>query len=404
MSSPHVTIEELSSRAPVAPAGRRLLGCCLLCVSTVLLLPQWLLAQELPFLTSYPGAAPYECPPWVPPAPADRADLQAARELSSSATQAVVLGDLARATELLTRAAELDGASPENHYGLGRVLEDTGEDVGAIEAYCRVLALEPKGDIARDAAMRRDALVARVRDEVPFAARMAFERGVGSAERGRFTEAARSFAAAEEQAPDWSVATYNQGVALARSGRPQEAAERLRRYLEQEPEAEDAVDVARRIGQLEMAGSRPARPPSPTVGRSNAALTLGLLVPGLGQFYSGRSGAGLVVFSAAAGAVATGLLVKEVNVRCLTLPEGGTSCPPGQVVSRRTDRPLLGKALVAAGAISLLGVVEAWFRADSEGGPSVVQSEAREGITRGPSLSVNDRGGMDLVLLGFSLR
>ena len=374
---------------------RTLLACCL---GVSFLWPGTLAAQELPFRTAYPGSAPHECPAWSPPPSPDRKTEQAARELLSNATQSVVLGDLERARDLYREAVELDGSAADLHYGLARVLEDLGQQADAIEAYCRVLELDTREEsIQRDAELRKDALNAAVRESIPFGARMSFERAAGSAGRGSWADAARYFAAAESQSPGWTQAVYNHGVALARAGQYEAAAERLRRYLELDPESEHAVQVARRIGQLEM-----SRPMAAT--RSDAALTLGLVVPGLGQFSSGRSMAGLLVLSAATGAVATGFLVKEVDVRCLRLPAGGGRCPPDQVVSRTTSRPLLGKSLVVAGAISLLGALEAWLRTDDEAqrGPVVAD---RDGLAlEAPSLSMDRNGTVQLVLLGLSLR
>jgi tetratricopeptide (TPR) repeat protein len=361
------------------------------------------LAQELPFRTGDVAAQP-QCPAWEVPAPAGERMRDAARELSTAANQAVVVGDLERARELYQQASQLDGRSAELHYGLARVLEQKGELQPAFVTYCRVVALEAESSEAagpaEDARLRRDALVDAMSVDVPYTARVVFERGARSVEAGRHADAAQQFGAAAERAPRWPEAFYNEGVALARIGRHGDAAGRLARYLELRPNAPDAVEVARRIGQLERAsGTR-------SVGGSSTALALGFVVPGLGQFSSGRSAAGLAVLSAVAGAVAAGFLVREADVRCLTAPDPGASCPPEQVVSRTVTKPYLTHALVAAGAVTALAALEAWIRgpASAPSSGAFVAANGRELSLGAPGLSVGPDRSVDLVIVGLSLR
>jgi hypothetical protein len=65
----------------------------------------------------------------------------------------------------------------------------------------------------------------------------------------------------------------------------------------------------------------------------------------------------------AAGAIATGLLVREVTVRCVGTTQPGGRCPPEQVVGRSSRRPHLGLALGVAAGVSAIGAIEAFFRA-----------------------------------------
>ena len=360
--------------------------------------------QELPFRTA---ASPVglECPAWEVPAPPGERMRDAAVELSTEANQALVTGDLARARERFEQAAQLNGRSAELHYGLGRVLEQIGELQPALAAYCRVLALDPEGSeasgTAEDARLRRDALMAMLNEQVPYTARVVFERGARSAEEGRHAEAAQQFGTAAARAPRWPEAFYNEGVALARLGRYDDAAARLARYLELRPNAHDAVEVARSIGQLERAGG------SRSAAGSSSALALGFVVPGLGQFYSGRSTAGMAVLAAAAGAVAAGFLIRRADVRCLSTPEPGESCPAGNVVSRTVTRPYLTSALVAAGAVTAVAAAEAWIRGRGDAsGPSgaLLATEGRELSFGVPGVSPGPDRSLDLVLVGFSLR
>ena len=141
----------------------------------------------------------------------------------------------------------------------------------------------------------------------------------------------------------------------------------LRRYLEIAPAAPDAVAVSRRIGQLEVL----ARQNMPDPG---TALTLGMLLPGLGQFYTGRTELGLALLGLSGGAVAAGLFVTEVHVRCLVQVEPGRGCPAEHIVDRRTERPYLGPALGLTAGVLVFGAVEALVRARDGGGSSAVAS------------------------------
>jgi tetratricopeptide (TPR) repeat protein len=356
--------------------------------------------QTLPFRVTYLGSTPDVCPDWSPGAAADAEARRAAVGLSSDATQAVVLGELLRAGELLERALELDAGSAELHYRYGRVLEDLGERADAVEAYCRVVALEATDEgPTRDAVARLDSLTKEARGRIPESAHESFRRAVRSAGNGRFGQSAEEFGAATAAAPEWSEAAYNHGVALARTGRHAAAAASLRRYLELSPDAEDAMEVSRRIGQLEVAARSVPRASSTT------ALTLGLVVPGLGQFYTGRPEAGLAVLSAVGGAIAAGYLIQEVDVRCLTR-SGAASCPPDLVLSRHTRRPMLRNALVVAAGFSVLGAVEAWLgaRRTESAAPLLIADESSGTTIRiGPRALGVGPNGVEAVLLDVSL-
>jgi tetratricopeptide (TPR) repeat protein len=371
-------------------------------IATILVVGRPAAAQELPFRTDYQALEP-RCPSWEPPARTGERMRDAAHELSTQASQALIVGDLEEARDLFEQAARLDGRSVDLHYGLARVLEQIGRLDSALAAYCRVLALEAdsteSSGTVTDARMRRDELVQSLRLDVPYTARAVFDRGARSASEGDHARAADQFRLAAERAPHWPAAVYNEGVALDRLGRAEAAAGRLARYLELTPDAQDAVEVARRIGQLERARARGGAGTS-----ADAALALGFVVPGFGQIYSGRSAAGLVVISAVAGAVAGGFLVRKVDVRCLSTPEPGASCPPDDVVSRRVTTPYLTPALVAAGAVTVLAAVEAWIRGGEASAPGsgLVSADGAGLSMNRPHVSVGADRSVEVVLLGLS--
>ena len=318
-----------------------------------------LAAQELSLKRDHPGAGPFVCPAVTIPAPPSGEERLQATQLGSSADQAVVQGDLSRAATLLARATELDPSSIELAYRRARVLEDLGDRPGAIDSYCRVVAAGSTDDAATDAETRLQALADERWIGISDEAAEAFQLGLSSADRGQFSDAAVSFGAALAEAPRWADAVFNRAIVFDRMGRGQEALADLRRYLELRPDAADAVAVSGRIGQLQ--GVAAAAPSAGT------ALLLGLIVPGMGQFYSGREVGGFTFLSLAAGAAAAGFLIKEVQVECLVTVEPGEDCPGGQVFRDTVDRPYLLPGLGVAAGVAVIGAIEAFVKARRRG-------------------------------------
>jgi tetratricopeptide (TPR) repeat protein len=356
-------------------------------------------AQELTLQRNYPGLGPFACPApdaILEPAPDDRVQ---AGQLASDAVQAVILGELLRAEELLVRATELDPASSELAYRHARVLEDLLRSEDAMAEYCRTLSLGAEADAAGDTQARLDALYEVVRAEIPEGARESFVTGVSMADLALYEQAIQSFTLALDLAPDWSAAVYNRAVVLERMGRIAESLEDYRRYLQLTPSEVDPVvaAVSERIGMLEGLVALPT--PSPS-----GALALGAVFPGMGQYYSGRGLGGTVVLAAAAAAVTTGILFKEITVRCLTSASPGGSCPPDQIVDESTSRPYLVPALGAAAAVTVIGAIEAFVKARGRraevAGALAPQVEARGPRISGPSVTVR-RGRVDLALVAL---
>jgi tetratricopeptide (TPR) repeat protein len=347
-----------------------------------------LLAQDLSIRTEYPGATPFSCGPWEPRLHPTREAAQAARELASDANAALVLGDVERARALLARALEHDDRSSETLYRYARASEDLGDREEAITYFCRALGL-PEGDSLPDARARLDALVAADQPDIPLQAVEAFERGVVLVRQNRLDSAAHAFSDAARVAGGWPLATYNVGVVLGRLGDREGAVTHLRSYLLSTPDADNATEVARAVGRLEAPTTRP--PPS-----ARSTLVLGLLLPGMGQFYSGRPRAGLSVLGLAGGALVAGLLVRRVTVQCLDEVGAGGGCPPERVVGSSTQRPYLMPSIGVAAAVTVLGAVEALVRRGRE--PTETPfSELPAPPSRSPSLE--GMSGADFVLL-----
>jgi tetratricopeptide (TPR) repeat protein len=269
------------------------------------------------------------------PAEPNDAERTQAMELASEASQAEILGNAARARDLLARATDLDGRDSDLAYRYGRALEDLGARSDAIATYCRVLALAEAGVPAPEAdeARKRMSALVGTRPAPPSeAARAALQRGLDEAAAGRTAAAARAFAEAVAQAPDWPDAHYNEGAVLARLGRDDAAVAALRRYLDLAPAADDAVAVSERIGRLEAPSG--GTNPSPAT-----ALGLGL-APGLGQVYTGRPGAAFGILALAGGITGASAWAECCGERTFVTP-----------------------GLYLAGAVTAIGALEAYFTA-----------------------------------------
>lgn len=358
-----------------------------------------LAGQGLPLERDYPGTGPYECP--VLPDPVAPTDDQAARasQLTSDALEASILGDLEGARALMEQAAEADPTSPEVAYRYARALEDMEMRQEAISEYCRALALGAADAGIEDSRERLDALYEVVRARITDRARTGFVDGLNEADSGLFDAAYSSFSVAIDEVPDWAEAYYNRAIVLEQLGRVQESLADYRQYLALTPSEVDPVVVAvsQRIGTLEGVVAMPT--PNP-----GAALALGV-VPGMGQYYTGRGITGTIVLAAAGGALAAGFLVKTVTVRCIQRNPDG-SCPPNQIQGETSERPYLIPALGAAGAITLVGAIEAFVKAR---GRRSDQEEAIEELRderfsfSGPSVDVQV-GRVDLNLLVLRFR
>jgi hypothetical protein len=175
---------------------------------------------------------------------------------------------------------------------------------------------------------------------------------------------------------------YNRGVVRIRQGETDLAVEDLQTYLASVPNAVDAILVSQWIGQLQV---RPGTSVSP-----GTALGLGLVLPGMGQFYSGRARGGVSVLALAGGALAAGFLIEKTEVRCVgTAPSGG-KCPADRIISEKTTNPFKVPGLAAAGVIMAAGAVEAYLKARRIGlgeGDEFIAVDAGPTRILGPSMS-----------------
>lgn len=122
------------------------------------------------------------------------------------------------------------------------------------------------------------------------------------------------------------------------------------------------------------------------------ALVLGMVVPGLGQMYADRRGLGFLSLAAAGGAAAAGVLVERVSIDCQIQPVNGT-CPPGNILDERSERPYLVAGVAGAAAITLIGALDGFFaaRRANERAAMTQAQESESGIAFGPALHMRRR-------------
>lgn len=388
MSLPSVASDRHGARTPVIVV--------LTCVATTLAAP--LAAQDRGQGSTSEHSQPPS--PWCVPAPRtiapSPAEQNQARKLVSSARQSVVLGDLEQAQDLLLRAVRLDPTTPEAPYYLARVLDDQGEHGQALAEYCRTVALGAPSEEAAFARERIEALTgaltgAEAQSQSPDPA---------VAERPR----ARDQAVAERPpTPDEAVAlrprTPDVAVAEPPPTPDDEVAEALRTPEPTVAESLQARDEA--VASSRSTGPRRSRAARDGVSPT-AALTLGMLVPGLGHYYAGKPVRGTLVVSVVMGALASGFFVEKRSVDCLQPVGPGESCLPGDIADVEMSRPYLTTGIAVAGGVALLGALDAFFGArEQRESPSFAEDQGPQ--VEGPSIS--SRGGLtELSFLTIRMR
>ena len=310
--------------------------------------------QDLPLKRQVPGAGGYQCPSSPDasePTPAESAE---AARLGSDAATASILGDRDSARDLLERATRIDPRSQRLAYDYGRVLEDLGDRSGAGSEYCRVLALDASSPDATDVQRRLDGFAEEQRRAIPGDAVASFQAGLADADAGQLDSAVDRFNQAVSLASTWAQAIYNRGVVFARLERRDEAMADLRLYQQLAPDAADLADVSEWIGRLQNAGGLPS---------PGAAFTLGIFLPGMGQFYSGRPLAGLTYLTLVGGGLAAAFFIEDIEIRCVEPQPPGEDCPPALIHSRDTTNPYRWYGIGAAAGVTLIAAIEALVKA-----------------------------------------
>lgn len=271
------------------------------------------------------------------------------QRLVDAATQAMILGDLEGATEFLDRALEGDPRAEEALYLRGRIAAQVGGAAAGVDWFCRYLAVAPRGASTAEVNRRLE---------------QAMDESDANDLRRMLQQAASSFEAGEPRRSEELLtalldrrlvpeALHDRGLVRLAIGQQNEGGADLRRFLELRPDTDRRPTVERVLQGLRG----PERTPAP-----GSAFLLGAVLPGGGQYYTGRPGLGGIITGIVAGAVGTGYLYKRTTIRCRA-PEPDGSCPPDAISSRETTRPFLVPALGIGAGIMLVSAAEAALRA-----------------------------------------
>ncbi len=296
-------------------------------------------------------------------------------------SQAAILGELITARESFRAAAELDPSNPVVAYRLARTLDEHGESAEAVAEYCRYLSLAPAD--ATSAAVRDRIHALSANGEGPPRApwAVAMSEGFQAFEGGRYRDAVQAFTRVIELRPDWADGYFNRALAYTADGRPEIAANDFQTYLTLAPGADDALAVREHVDRLQADAAQAAavRMVQTRIARPGNALAQGLIIPGLGQHATGRTGLGLVVLAAAAGAVYYGMRQQEV------VHTRGAYDPFGNYYEYEVttlERPYQVHGISAAAAIAVLSAIESYIYSDRQ---------YRRIRAAGPQLSITDR-------------
>jgi tetratricopeptide (TPR) repeat protein len=335
-------------------------------------------AQQLPLKTAPPPGSVLICDDQAERSGAAAGDSEGASRLVNAATQAMLLGDLAGALDFLDRALLLDPTAAEAVYLRARILERQGADDAAAAALCHYLRLAPASASAQEVRQRldeaRDAGAAQPLLDT-------YRRALALEQEGRLSEAEAAFTEVLSVRPAAALARYNRAIVRIALGQETAARADLVAYLELEPRAPDAAQVRQFLGRTAAGptgawatAAAPARP------RASTAFIIGALVPGGGQYYTGRPTLGAAVTALAGGVVAAGVLHRRTTIHCRDAQ--AEICPEDMISSRDTERPLLLPAIGAAAGLALVAAIEAATRVNGASQPHGESSLSAVGSAR----------------------
>lgn len=287
-----------------------------------------------------------------------RRDNVEARRLSAAGQEAALLGDQSAARDAFARAAALNPGDERVAYDLARAHEELTDTSKAIGEYCRYLTLSPSGREASDVRDRLVRLVPRAVQQRAEDVLVAFRLGLALFDDGRYEASAKAFDDVIQFAPASAEGYFNRGLARSALGKRADALRDLDQYRAAAPTVDDRVEVGRAIEVLR----RPVYRPSVAFVRS--------VVPGFGQLYTARPVRGLVLLAAVAGATGFAFTQKTTETLIAYTDPNGVPAPYTQ---RTTERPYIVPALAAAGALTIIGSIEAvWFAKRSQRGASIL--------------------------------
>lgn len=307
--------------------------------------PNEVLKRELP------AAAPQPlCPPTVAARTPSDAERRQARDLALRGKQAAILGDRASARDQLAHAAALDPTDADLAYQHARALDAAGAGADAAKAYCRFLALAPSAPEAGEARERVAASAPPPRRTVSDDALARFRAALAAYDVHDMHTAEAALDTVTTLEPRWADAYYDRALVRLAQRRSAGAAGDFEQYLRLKPEADDRAAVIARIDALRRATLSPSR-----------ALSLGLVVPGGGQFYTGRPTRGLLTLGAFS--LGVGCALQQRTTTTLT-PQTAVD-PFGNPYTfssprSTTDRPCLVPGVLAAAAVAIVSAYDAY--------------------------------------------
>ena len=298
-------------------------------------------------LTPPPAAV---CAPMTHPRAPTAEQRRSARALAQRGQEAAILGDAATALSQLRQATALDPSDPDLAYQLARAYESAGAAADAGKEYCRFLALAPSAPEANDARERAQTLTPQRPDPAFVAASSAFRLGLDAYQRGQYVEAETHFTTAIENHSTWAEAYYDRAVVREATGDRFGAVDDFNHYLQLRPESPDRMTVVARMETLRQPVLSPGQ-----------ALSLGLVIPGGGQFYAHRPVRGVLSLVGVTGAIAAALYQKT-NVTTVDTTFSGPfgTTYPGTVKHSQKERPYLVPGVLSATGILFLSALDAF--------------------------------------------
>lgn len=351
--------------------------------------PARLHAQELsPKRSLTTGPAPGCAITAAGQAPIARRDNAEARRLAAAGQEAALIGDQAAARDAFARAAVLNPGDERVAYDLARAHEELADTVKAIGEYCRYLTMSPGGREATDVRDRLGRLVPAPAQQRARDVEVAFRLGLALFDDGRYEAAARAFGDVVRDAPMAPEGFFNRGLAFAAAGKRANALSDLEQFRAAAPTVDDRVAVGRAIEILR----RPVYSPGKALAFS--------IVPGMGQFYTGRPVRGVILLVAVAGSVAFALQEQTTETQVSYTDPNGQPAPYTQTT---VDRPNFETGMAIALGLTIVGGIEAvWFARRSQQGASIVarrgagspSSSGASGVSWAPTLDRSGRAGV----------
>ena len=280
----------------------------------------------------------------APPAARVRRDNAEARRLAAAGQEAALVGDRNAARSAFMRAASLNPGDERIAYDAARAHEELSDTTNAVSEYCRYLSLSPEGREAADVRGRLPRLVSREAASNAERTFASFRDGLRLYDARRYGAAADAFGETIRRARISPEGVFNRGLARAAAGSRSDAAKDLEAYLVAMPTAEDRTAVARAIEVLKR----------PVYG-AGSAFTRGL-IPGFGQFYTGRPGRGVAVMALAAGAAGAAFYQKTETRTVPYIDPNGVPVPFDETVKKR---PYFVPGIAAAAVITIGAAIEA---------------------------------------------